>query len=129
MNESIRVVLACLTLLASLDGAQSTATLLPSVKTSPFQAVPELPYRVVANFFKFPKGMVAGEAAGVAINSKGHIFLFQRTKPMLAEYDEKGVVKFDRSGNYIKAWGNMKPGSVSSTCLILLPLIRKGASS
>jgi DNA-binding beta-propeller fold protein YncE len=45
---------------------------------------------VVANFFKFPKGTVSGEAAGVAINSKGHIFLFQRTKPMLTEYDEKG---------------------------------------
>ena len=90
MNKSLRVVLACLTLLASRAGAQSTPTLSPSVKTTPFQAVPELPYRVVASFFKFPKGMVAGEAAGVAINSKGHIFLFQRTKPMLAEYDEKG---------------------------------------
>ena len=90
MNKSIGVVLAGLTLLASRAGAQSTPTLSSSVKTTPFQAVPELPYRVVANFFKFPKGMVAGEAAGVAINSKGHIFLFQRTKPMLAEYDEKG---------------------------------------
>jgi hypothetical protein len=84
------VVLAGLALLASRAGAQTTPTLSSSVKTTPFQAVPELPYRVVARFFKFPKGMVAGEAAGVAINSKGHIFLFQRTKPMLAEYDEKG---------------------------------------
>ena len=74
MNKSIRVVLACLTLLALRAGAQSTPTLSPSVKTTPFRAVPELPYRVVANFFKFPKGMVAGEAGGVAINSKGHIF-------------------------------------------------------
>ena len=90
MNKSIRVVLACFTLLASRAGAQSTQTRSPSVKTTPFQAVPELPYRAVANFFKFPKGMVAGEAAGVAINSKGHIFLFQRTKPMLTEYNEKG---------------------------------------
>src|ERR1039458_8590691 len=30
------------------------------------------------------------EAAGVAVNSKGHIYLFQRTKPMLTEYDDKG---------------------------------------
>jgi hypothetical protein len=44
----------------------------------------------VTNFFKFPKGMIAGEASAVAVNTKGHIFLFQRTKPMLAEYDEKG---------------------------------------
>ena len=34
--------------------------------------------------------MAAGESSGVAVNSKGHVFLFQRAKPMLAEYDEKG---------------------------------------
>ena len=61
-----------------------------AVASSPFQAVPELPYCAVTNFFKFPKGMIAGEASAVAVNAKGHIFLFQRTKPMLAEYDEKG---------------------------------------
>src|ERR1022692_86553 len=61
-----------------------------TVASSPFQAVPELPYRVLTNFFKFPKDMIAGEASAVAVNAKGHIFLFQRTKPMLAEYDEKG---------------------------------------
>lgn len=55
-----------------------------------FQPVPELPYRVVTNFFRFPKGMIRGEASAVAVNSKGHIFLFQRAKPMLAEYDEQG---------------------------------------
>jgi DNA-binding beta-propeller fold protein YncE len=55
-----------------------------------FQAVPELPYQVVPGFFKMPEGAVAGEASGVAVNSKGHIFLFQRTEPMLAEYDASG---------------------------------------
>ena len=35
--------------------------------------------------------MTAGEASGVALNSKGHIFLFQRVKPMLSEYDERGT--------------------------------------
>jgi hypothetical protein len=67
MNKSIRVDLAGLTLLASRTGAQSTPSLSTSVKTTPFRAVPELPHRVVANFFKFPNGMVAEEAAGVAI--------------------------------------------------------------
>lgn len=61
-----------------------------SVGQSAFQPVPELPYRVIPSFFKFPKGMVQGEAAGVAVNSKGHIYLFQRTKPMLTEYNEAG---------------------------------------
>jgi DNA-binding beta-propeller fold protein YncE len=34
--------------------------------------------------------MAVGEASGVALNSKGHIYLFQRAKPMLSEYDETG---------------------------------------
>ena len=46
---------------------------------------------MVPGFFKMPEGAVAGEASGVAVNSKGHIFLFQRTEPMLSEYDAKGV--------------------------------------
>jgi len=60
---------------------------------------PNFPIAWWTNFFKnSPKGMTAGEASGVAVNSKGHIFLFQRTKPMLAEYDEKG--------NFIQAIGD-----------------------
>jgi hypothetical protein len=47
---------------------------------STFSAVPELPYRVVTGFFKFPNNMIAGEAAGVAVNSKGHISYGQKTR-------------------------------------------------
>jgi DNA-binding beta-propeller fold protein YncE len=85
MKAALEIALACVALLPLLAVAQETA-----VKPHAFQVVPELPYRVVPNFFKFPKEMVPGEASGVAVNSKGHIFLFQRTKPMLAEYDAKG---------------------------------------
>jgi hypothetical protein len=35
--------------------------------------------------------MKVGEASGVALNSKGHVFLFQRADPMFAEYDEHGI--------------------------------------
>jgi DNA-binding beta-propeller fold protein YncE len=85
MNKALEILLACSALLPFHVGAQPT-----SVKAASFQAVPELPYRVVTNFFKFPKDTIAGEASAVAVNSKGHIFLFQRTKPMLTEYDGKG---------------------------------------
>jgi len=78
MRKSLLLAYFCLALLP-VARAQST-----------FSAVPELPYRVVTGFFKFPKNMIPGEAAGVAVNSKGHIYLFQRTKPMLTEYDDKG---------------------------------------
>jgi len=63
----------------------ASAQLLP-----PAQPVSELGYRVSPDFFQFPAGWVEGEASGVAVNSKRHIFLFQRTKPMLSEFDEKG---------------------------------------
>ena len=56
----------------------------------PSKPVPELGYKVAPGFFEFPPNWVEGEAAGVALNSKGHIFLFQRTRPMLSEFDEKG---------------------------------------
>jgi DNA-binding beta-propeller fold protein YncE len=60
-------------------------------KTGAGRPVPELGYRVTTNFFHAPAGMPVGEASGVALNSKGHIFLFQRMAPMLSEYDEHGV--------------------------------------
>src|SRR6266566_8571996 len=42
------------------------------------QAVPEIPFDSVANFFKLPADLHFGEASGVAVNSKGHIFVFNR---------------------------------------------------
>jgi DNA-binding beta-propeller fold protein YncE len=59
--------------------------------------VPELAYRVVPDFFSYPPDWIAGEASGVALNSKGHIFLFQRAKPMLSEFDE--------AGHYVRSLG------------------------
>ena len=66
-------------------------------KPDVFQPVPELGYRVMPDFFHFPEYMTPGEASAVALNSKGHIFLFQRTKHMLTEFDEHGT--FVRSFN------------------------------
>lgn len=69
-----------------------------SQSPTPFQPVPELAYRVVPDFFQPLEGMNMGEASGIALNSAGHIFLFQRVKPMLAEYDE--------SGNFVRSIGD-----------------------
>jgi DNA-binding beta-propeller fold protein YncE len=63
----------------------------------PAQRVPELAYQVVPEFFEYPADWVTGEASGVALNSRGHIFLFQRAKPMLSEFDE--------SGRYLRSLG------------------------
>ena len=40
--------------------------------------VPEIPIASVPNFFKLPPDLHLGEASGVAVNSKGHIFIFNR---------------------------------------------------
>ena len=42
------------------------------------QQVPEIPYDSVPNFLKLPTDLYLGEAAGVAVNSKGHVFVLSR---------------------------------------------------
>ncbi len=42
--------------------------------------MPEIPYESVPNFLKLPSNLYLGEAMGVATNSKGHIFVFTRSR-------------------------------------------------
>ena len=42
-------------------------------------SVPEIAYDSAANFLKLPEHIYLGEAAGVATNSKGHVFVYTRT--------------------------------------------------
>ena len=71
------------------------ATFFGAVRGETFKPVAELGYRPNVEFFQDSENLNAGEASGVALNSKGSIFLFQRVRPMLAEYDASG--KFVRS--------------------------------
>src|SRR3984893_19556721 len=41
--------------------------------------VPEIPFDSVPEFLKLPPGMNFGEVPGVAVNSKGHVFVFTRS--------------------------------------------------
>jgi hypothetical protein len=40
--------------------------------------VPEIRYESVSNPLRLPPHLYLGEAAGVAVNSKGHIFVYSR---------------------------------------------------
>jgi DNA-binding beta-propeller fold protein YncE len=83
MNNPLRLAILSLLLIAAKTlGAQDAPG---------FQPVPELGYKLTPGFFNTPESVRPGEASGVALNSKGHIFLFQRAKPMLTEYDEHGA--------------------------------------
>ena len=56
---------------------------------------PPLNYEIVPDFFRLPADEHFVEPAGVAVNSKGHIFVFHRGKHPLMEFDASG--KFLRS--------------------------------
>jgi DNA-binding beta-propeller fold protein YncE len=68
----------------------------PTFGQTPTQsAVPTLNYEVVPNFFQLPVGENFVEPCGVAVNSKGHIYVFRRGRHPLMEFDSSG--KFIRS--------------------------------
>ena len=65
--------------------------------------VPELSFESVPDFLKLPPGTNFGEVSGVAVNSKGHVFVFTRSNSaqgpayapaasQLLEFDEKGAL-------------------------------------
>ena len=51
---------------------------------------PDLGYQPVPDIFDLPQGMNFGACSGVAVNSKGHIFVFNRGRHVLMEFDGKG---------------------------------------
>src|SRR6202162_3891507 len=59
------------------------------------QTVPELNFDSAPNFLKLPADVYLGEAAGVAQNSKGHIFVFTRS-------GETQLFEFDQEGNFVR---------------------------
>src|SRR6202035_2851911 len=51
---------------------------MPVAKLAQGQTVPEIPFESVPDFLKLPPNLYLGETAGVAVNSKGHVFVFTR---------------------------------------------------
>ena len=56
------------------------------------ESPPPLDYVPVADPFKLPDGMNFGGVSGVAINSRGHIFVLHRGPSPLMEFDADGVL-------------------------------------
>lgn len=59
------------------------------------EPIPKLNCEAVPDFFQLPSDQHFVEVAGVAVNSKGHIYVFHRGKHPLMEFDANG--KFLRS--------------------------------
>src|SRR5215471_5763132 len=76
--------------------AALTVCLLPDRPSAQLpESLPKLNYEIVADFFQLPQGEHFVEPAGVAVNSKGHLYIFHRGKHPLMEFDASG--KFLRS--------------------------------
>lgn len=54
-------------------------------------------FRPVEGWGKLPEGWRYVEVAGVAVDSKGHVYVFNR--------GERPVIVFDQEGNFLRAWG------------------------
>ncbi len=75
--------------------------------------IPEIPYDSTPSFLKMPDDIHLGEAAGVATNSKGHIFVYTRTGSVNVTTGTNRVFvrsamrlfEFDPTGKYIREIG------------------------
>ena len=54
------------------------------------ESLPKLNYELISDFFQLPPEEHLVEPAGVAVNSKGHIYVFHRGKHPLMEFDASG---------------------------------------
>ncbi len=84
------------------------ALLLASGVAAAQQDVPQIPFDSVPDFLKLPKDMYLGEATGVAVNSKGHVFVLSRgntTGPAYAAAAAQ-LLEFDPDGNFVREIGH-----------------------
>jgi DNA-binding beta-propeller fold protein YncE len=72
------------------------------------QDVPVIPFDSVPDFLKLPANMYLGEAAGVAVNSKGHIFVLSRGNSTGPAYGAAAtqLLEFGPDGTYIREIGH-----------------------
>ena len=70
-------------------------------------SVPTIRFDSVIDAIKMPKDMYLGEVTGVAVNSKGHVFVFSRgntTGPAYAAAAAQ-LLEFDQNGKYVREIG------------------------
>lgn len=70
--------------------------------------VPEIPYESVPDFLKLPTDVYLGEVAGVAVNSKGHVFVFSRGNTTGPAYGASAaqLLEFSPEGKFLREIGH-----------------------
>jgi len=71
-------------------------------------AVPEIQYRSVPDFLHLPADLYFGEVSGVAVNSKGHIFVFSRGNTTGPAYGAAAaqLLEFGPDGKFVREIGH-----------------------
>ena len=101
MKRCVRLVLMAAALAAAGGGLSAQLS------------IPEIPFDSNPDFLQFPADIHLGEAAGVATNSRGDIFVYTRTgNPSLTLGTSRAVshggarlFQFDRSGRFVREIG------------------------
>jgi len=70
--------------------------------------IPEIRYRSVPDFLKFPPDLYFGEVAGIAVNSRGHIFVFSRGNTTGPAYGSGAaqLLEFAADGRFVREIGH-----------------------
>ncbi len=81
---------------------------MPSPAPGAQGAVPEIRYRSVPDFLKLPADLYFGEVSGVAVNSKGHVFVFSRGNTNGPAYGASAaqLLEFGADGKFIREIGH-----------------------
>jgi hypothetical protein len=71
-------------------------------------SVPEIKFHAQTDFFQLPPDLYFGEAAGVAVNSKGHVFVFSRGGTIGPAYGAAAaqLLEFDADGKFVREIGH-----------------------
>jgi len=89
---------------------------------APESSAPDLSYDSVPNLLKLPENLYLGEVAGVATNSKGHLFVFTRTgdEVLIAGgsraflHGGSRLLEFDQNGAFVHEIGQGIYGFMSA---------------
>jgi hypothetical protein len=60
-------------------------------------SIPQLPFHLVDNFFRYPAHSVVGRVSGIAVDPKGNIVALNR--------GYHPVMEFTSEGSFVRSWG------------------------
>jgi DNA-binding beta-propeller fold protein YncE len=100
------LIALCALVAGSSFGAleQSSQSSRSSQSSQPPQSPPTLPFNSVPAPLKLPPDLNFGEVAGVAVNSKGHVFVFSRGNVSGPSYMAAAaqLLEFDATGKFLR---------------------------